>query len=938
MGFRINHNITALVAQGNLNKTQAGLSRSIERLSSGLRINRGADDAAGLTISEKLRGQIRGLNRASANAQDGISLIQTAEGALNEDASMLNRLRELAIQAQDDALTTGDRLEIQKEVDQLVDEIDRVAQTTEFNTKKLLDGSASSLVSTDHKDLKAFQIGSSSEAAGDYQVELSLSQAGTRQTQKSGILMDATSGNIAGLGTSLKDLSSMVDNSGNEILESTKIITLRANGEKAEISVSSDLTLEQLSDKMERAIVGSIDEGGLGLKGSTFGFDITKGQLVFESGKTGSQGELSLAADESLLKALAMQITVDSVDAAYKVSATSTGVKIPVTTSANTTTGSAAGVIDGLKLNFGLATEARIDGTVEAQEMISIPGPYNLDPLAGLQADNTLNDVIFIIHDTNADSSHGANGAGTMSAGIKVRLTAGRSFTMTSITNIINSLVQNANKPSDSLAKLIEYPGGGVNNLYSTTTMAIPGIQASFDGYNLKISSTIGGSSGSISILANPAATAILGLQSGRALGSGGSAAQIMGSTDISSGVTLSGTGVLRIRVHDGDYRTNAVGGNTFSQVTDDITFQRGSAISSTSIVDTFNNQFSRDGLDIKAFLSSSGQLEFRSGETGGDAKISISAIATTANPNVTGGMSNLGLVSNQNSVGSAGNAAVFTGTTASSAATTGFVLNGGFRFKVTDAFGSSSGPIHFGSSSLSGPESLLNTGNDFKESGVYTSKSFSLSKQDITSIIDGSNLSSMDVEYSFDAAGRLDFSSRSIGNSSRIVLSNVTASDSANSITSFGFDTNQAVQGDGETSFNLHVTDSSLNFQIGANQSQSIQFGIINTSAESLGLKGLDITNVKAATRALGAIDKAVQIISSERSKLGSLQNRLTSTINNLTVTSTNLQDTESKIRDVDVAKETVEFTRNQIMVQAGTSQLAQAKALGQNAMQLLG
>ena len=136
MGFRINNNISALVAQGNLSKTQNGLSTSIERLSSGLRINRGADDAAGLTISEKLRGQIRGLNRAVGNAQDGISLIQTAEGALGEDASILNRLRELAIQSQSDSLTSTDRLEIQKEVDQLVDEIDRISSTTEFNTKK----------------------------------------------------------------------------------------------------------------------------------------------------------------------------------------------------------------------------------------------------------------------------------------------------------------------------------------------------------------------------------------------------------------------------------------------------------------------------------------------------------------------------------------------------------------------------------------------------------------------------------------------------------------------------------------------------------------------------------------------------------------------------------------------------------------------------------
>ena len=139
------------------------------------------------------------------------------------------------------------------------------------------------------------------------------------------------------------------------------------------------------------------------------------------------------------------------------------------------------------------------------------------------------------------------------------------------------------------------------------------------------------------------------------------------------------------------------------------------------------------------------------------------------------------------------------------------------------------------------------------------------------------------------------------------------------------GIDMNTAEQGSGKTNFNLHVADRSLKFQIGANKSQHLDFSVINTSAAALGLKkGFDLTNVKAATRALGAIDEAVSRVSSERSKLGSLQNRMNSTINNLTVTATNLQSTESKIRDVDIAKETVEFSRNQILMQAGTAQLA--------------
>nr|WP_328168864.1 flagellin [Caldifermentibacillus hisashii] len=125
-----------------LSTANAAQSKSMEKLSSGLRINKAGDDAAGLAISEKMRGQIRGLDMAAKNAQDGISLIQTAEGALNETHSILQRMRELSVQASNDTNTAADREEIQKEISQLIEEIDRIANTTEFNTKKLLNGAA----------------------------------------------------------------------------------------------------------------------------------------------------------------------------------------------------------------------------------------------------------------------------------------------------------------------------------------------------------------------------------------------------------------------------------------------------------------------------------------------------------------------------------------------------------------------------------------------------------------------------------------------------------------------------------------------------------------------------------------------------------------------------------------------------------------------------
>ncbi len=144
--MRINNNVMALNAHRQLGINQGGASKSMEKLSSGFRINRAGDDAAGLAISEKMRGQIRGLKQASRNAQDGISLIQTAEGALNETHAILQRMRELAVQSSTDTNTDEDREEIQKEINQLSEEITRISNDTEFNTMKLLDGSYSDKV------------------------------------------------------------------------------------------------------------------------------------------------------------------------------------------------------------------------------------------------------------------------------------------------------------------------------------------------------------------------------------------------------------------------------------------------------------------------------------------------------------------------------------------------------------------------------------------------------------------------------------------------------------------------------------------------------------------------------------------------------------------------------------------------------------------------
>lgn len=141
MSLRVNQNISAMTVHRNLVAAGVDLEKSLQKLSTGLRINTASDDAAGLSISERLRAQVRGLHQAGRNAQDGVSLVQTAEAALDTTHGILQRMRELAVQAANDTLTSTDRTAIQAEITQLSADIDRISTTTAFNTKNLLDGS-----------------------------------------------------------------------------------------------------------------------------------------------------------------------------------------------------------------------------------------------------------------------------------------------------------------------------------------------------------------------------------------------------------------------------------------------------------------------------------------------------------------------------------------------------------------------------------------------------------------------------------------------------------------------------------------------------------------------------------------------------------------------------------------------------------------------------
>ncbi|MBR6901299.1 MAG: flagellin, partial [Synergistaceae bacterium] len=197
--MRIYHNIPALTAYNSLNSTNNAMEKTIEKLSTGLRINSAADDAAGFAISEKMRAQISGLEIAIRNTQDATSMLQVAEGALGETNSMLQRMRELAVQASNDTLTSQDRSYIQLEINQLADQIDRIAKTTQFNKKRLLDGSSAGITSSSNLNVKAYvngslreidQFGQKKSFEGNYRIKVNVdpNQTGAGQVQKSSVM------------------------------------------------------------------------------------------------------------------------------------------------------------------------------------------------------------------------------------------------------------------------------------------------------------------------------------------------------------------------------------------------------------------------------------------------------------------------------------------------------------------------------------------------------------------------------------------------------------------------------------------------------------------------------------------------------------------------------------------------------------------------------
>ena len=516
MSLRVNSNVTAMTAHGNLVTNDSRLSTSIEKLSSGLRINRAADDAAGLTISEKLKTQIRGIARAQLNVQDGQSLIQTAEGALNETHSMLQRMRELAIQSANDTLTTTDRLEIQKEIAQLKEDINRIANDTEYNTKKLLDGTGTAAISTsDPSNLTGIACGTVLTFS-DFSVTVMVKQEvipgigyksydGVAEVQRSAIFTDLD-GNIASSSTTLASISNFYTAEGHFILDIPQTLYLQGDNSQGVCTISKDLTLAQLTERIEGMATADQLDKGLHFEGSTAVLELSgdnNGQITVTSGRTGEVGRINFTGEEDLVKALGFEDVIKAEDPVYSIAVTNLGVEYNARKTLTTQVAGnrASGLIEGIDLVYEPPQSSKVT-TQESYVGVDIT-----------------NDITFDLNDS-LDAAFG--GLGT--AGVTISVKAGL-YSMEQVAEMINAQIIDA---------------------YGANT---PLLQCSInDHYAIQFTSTNTGSAGWVNIQnTTPAGSNELGITNGTYHGTGGGSASYV--------ADLANNGLIQ----DWDYAANNV-------------------------------------------------------------------------------------------------------------------------------------------------------------------------------------------------------------------------------------------------------------------------------------------------------------------------------------------------------------------------------------------
>lgn len=858
--LQINQNIVAFNALRSLKQVSSDIGTSVERLSSGLRINRASDDAAGLTISERLRGQVRGLARASQNASEGISFIQTAEGALNETNSILQRVRELAVQAANGILTSNDRLEIQKEVDQLISEIDRIAESTEFNTKKILNGTAAALISVDDPTRVSVFVNGDVGKGGNFQLRSTLLEAPTLGVLKSDqfntIAGEDRVGDINGLVTYLNNV--VID--GGTSNAGIQEIEVQSQDAYGRLMVSGgSATLSILGVSVATGAINVVDT--FGAKGITEGTD----RLRITGYDTAG-----VAVDQTILVTAALTLTELGafVSTALGVGAAGGAVTIDAAGKLQISLAAATSVVlTDLAFEDVDNSLSTLDLNVTAFSVVAAAAAFGDAFLQGASIALTANGTRVLDSVTSGINSIGTIATGTLNIRFDATITAGTVDELTfdmrgqnelaeygTITQvsavagdyvfqmeaISNETYQVTNLTTGSISGIVNINGAGTA---STLTLdSFQGLQLAFDAILVTGETAIMHVSTN-NVLQGQNSTQLQSISRFQDEG------VFLGRNTVELGLAVPGTGA-----------TATVYLNATDTI-EDMTHKISLAIA---------NPNSNSDLNLESTLVGGMYPDLVHFNLTGAARgtMSITSPAPGMDLVFTGDESLLNALS-LNEIQASSTAKynvsivnIHTGLLIEQVETTTGILNG----------------------VLPGVEIRIDTTQGYKIDGDGTSNN-------------------IQAPYNVDPhlAPAVSISSDFTG-----------------------------------ISF-IHIVPNALEFQIGANQGQSLKVAIGEMNANAMGIKGLLMVNPDSAQSAITTVDSAIDKVSSLRANLGSIQNRLESTIRNLDISQQNLASAESGIRDLNVADQTIKFTRDQILLQAGMSVLAQANALSQNVLMLL-
>lgn len=825
---RVNNNIGALNAQRNLGMTQVRMSKSIERLSSGLRINRAGDDAAGLTVASRLKAQFTGINRAIANAQDGMNVINIAEGALEETTVRLNRMRVLAVQAANTGVNDlAARKALQDEVFQTVDEITRIGNTTQFNTNFLLNGDFK--ITT---DVKAGQI-------------------------EAGFSIDASPvASTLNQGNAYLNIIKVTE-------QDHKLVTGDAAGGQQTFSLgtvdATDIAISNGAFGTSVSLGGAQATGAtvIGVSGNAFfnNVSIVSGDdFVFSGvladGVTKFAGALSVdAATTAAGLASAINVAISAAEAALFGTAVDTGFdisaafgagRITLTATDGDQSFSKASIDIGLVRANVLQTESKgvTHSTFDTGGVIG----YN----AGYVNSGTIGNNVSAVTGSTFDSGQ-------------------FSITVEDVQAAQQRTVQSTVAFTDQTGAIFER-GGSLNNAVINGTLE----GSVYTGYStLNANTTIdlvgtnqdGTTFGKTFTVTTATADDANTDDGGKIYSISGLIKELNSRKHDSAGLQQVFNGAVATYSSEGTIKVIDETGRNNSDMTFTLTFN----------VDNTNGANTPITIGDDAILLQEGFEEQATIKVDGGPSVRVNA----------------------------GEVVTLFGaeSTVDGVPTPEVTLRVGENLTAgTDVFETTK--AEYVGKLNGGPEVFFSAGD-----------------QDVQ-FIDGRS-----VEVGTAKTTTIDFDN----------IVNVTK---------------QSGGEDAGTTIILTTTNNSMNFQIGAFSGQNFQVSVGDLRSANLGfgegsgrtLQDIDITSIGGANEALDIIDEALDQVNRTRSLLGAATNRLEGTINNLSVSSENLTASESRLRDADVAAESSEFTRNQVMLQAGISILAQANFTSQGFLSLLG